>query len=863
MVVGLPSKDYKQDLNRPALIGDEAVHVGQPVAMVVAENRYIAEDAAALVEVDWEPLPAAADCKAALSAGAPTVHRRSPHNLLAEFPMGYGDVEAAFASARHVFKESFWQHRGGSHSIECRGTIAARDPHDERLTVWTSTQMPHAALRVLCDMLGRDEDSVRVVTPDVGGGFGPKLVFYPEDICVALGAIILKRPVKWIEDRLEHFVATTQERDQYWNVEVAVDGEARLLGIRGTLIHDHGAYTARGVNLPYNSAEQIAIGYELPAYRMNVQVALTNKVPVTPVRGAGHPQGVFVMERLLDRIARELGLDRAEVRRRNLVPAQKMPYQTGVKNRGGMPVVLDTGDYLRCQQDALERAGWAGFAQRQEAALKEGRYIGIGLANFVKGTGRGPFETVTVRIGPSGRILVYTGAAAMGQSTKTMLAQIVADQLGGDMANVTVVAGDTGTVPTGMGGSNSRQAVLAGTSAHSAALKVRAKLIRIASHLLEAGEADLEIEGRSVHVKGVKEMAVDFGKAASAVAGTAGYSLPGGLTPGLEAMESVVIDPMTYANGTAVAEVEVDIDTGGVRILKMVFVHDCGRILHPQVVDGQFLGGVAHGIGNALFEWMRYDDQCAAARWNIGRLPPRHGDRDASGRARPSRISNSAQSTWHQGRWRVRSHSHRASRVVGGGGCSEAVRRENIAHPDDAERYRCPRPEDRIDGHAMAVRFDDIGNRLKAFRLASGLSADEIARRLGISRAAVYRFERGELVKIETLEKLSELLGVSIPTLLGVGVEYLPSAVAYFERIRQVEETREPYHRPRRADFLPAGVARLPPATRRHPEREHPEHRRGPQAGAIGRGADHGDPRSAQRDLRQTAPQHRQSSRGV
>src|SRR5436190_5299638 len=256
----------------------------------------------------------------------------------------------------------------------------------------------------------------------------------------------------------------------------------------------------------------------------------------------------------------------------------------------------------------LDAIGWARFKARQSAARAKGRYIGIGLANFVKGTGRGPFETVTVRIGPSGRILVYTGAAAMGQSTKTMLAQIVADQLGGDMANVTVVAGDTGTVPTGMGGSNSRQAVLAGTSAHTAAVKVRQKMIRIASHLLEAGEADLDIEGRTVHVKGVKEMAVDFRQVASAVAGTAGYSLPGGIEPGLEAMESVVIDPMTYANGTAVAEVEVDIDTGGVRIVKIVFVHDCGRILHPQVVDGQLIGGVAHGIGNALFEWMRYDD---------------------------------------------------------------------------------------------------------------------------------------------------------------------------------------------------------------------------------------------------------------
>ena len=608
LVVGLPSKDYQQDLNRPALPADEVVHVGQPVAMVIADNRYIAEDAAGLVEVDWTPLAAVGDCKAALSAHAPKAHRRSPHNVLAEFIIGYGDVDTRFAAAKHVFKEQYWQHRGGSHSIECRGTVATHDENDGRLTVWTSTQMPHAAQRVLCDMLGFDEDAVRVVTPDVGGGFGPKLVFYPEDVCVAVAAMICRRPVKWIEDRLEHFVATTQERDQHWDVEVAVDGDGRLLAIRGEVIHDHGAYTARGVNLPYNSAEQIALGYELPAYRMNVRVALTNKVPVTPVRGAGHPQGVFVMERLLDRIARELKLDRSEVRRRNLVPAHKMPYQTGVKNRGGMAVVLDSGDYPRCQQDALERAGWSDFPRRQAEARKAGRYLGIGLANFVKGTGRGPFETVTVRIGPSGRILVHTGAAAMGQSTKTMLAQIVSEQLGGDMANVTVVAGDTGTVATGMGGSNSRQAVLAGTSAHAASLKVRRKLIKVASHLLEAAEQDLDIEGHSVLVKGVADIRVDFAKVASAVAGTAGYSLPGGVEPGLEATDSVVIDPMTYANGTAVAEVEVDIETGAVRVVKLVFVHDCGRILHPMIVEGQLIGGIAHGIGNALFEWMRYDD---------------------------------------------------------------------------------------------------------------------------------------------------------------------------------------------------------------------------------------------------------------
>jgi carbon-monoxide dehydrogenase large subunit len=608
LVVGLPSASYKQDLNRPVLAGDEAVHVGQAVAIVVADSRYIAEDAAARVEVDWQALPPASDCRKALAEGAPKVHRSSPHNLLAEFNMGYGDVEAAFAKAAHVFRESLWQHRGGSHSIECRGAVAAHDALEDRLTLWSSTQMPHAAMRQLCDMLGRDENGVRVVTPEVGGGFGPKLVFYPEDVVTALAAILLKRPVKWIEDRLEHFVATTQERDQYWEVEVAVDRDARLLGIRGSVIHDHGAYTARGVNLPYNSAENVPLGYEVPAYRMNVKVALTNKVPVTPVRGAGHPQGVFAMERLLDRVARELRLDRAEVRRRNLIAGEKMPYTTGLKARGGLTIVLDSGDYPKCQADALARAGWNDFPARQAAALKSGRYLGIGMANFVKGTGRGPFESVTVRIGPSGRVLVYSGAAAMGQSTRTMLAQIVAEQLGGDMDNISVVAGDTAAVSMGLGGSNSRQAVMAGSSAHLAAVKVREKALKVGSHLLEVAERDLEIDGRNIHVKGVSDMKLDLGHAARAVAGTAGYTLPGGMAPGLEATEHVVIDAMTYANGTAVAEVEVDIETGAVRIEKFVFVHDCGRVIHPAVVAGQILGGVAHGIGNALFEWMGYDE---------------------------------------------------------------------------------------------------------------------------------------------------------------------------------------------------------------------------------------------------------------
>jgi aerobic carbon-monoxide dehydrogenase large subunit len=618
LVVGLPSPSYKQERNRPALAGDEAVHVGEPVAIVVADDRYLAEDAAALVAVDYGPLPAVADCRAALAAGAPPAHRDAPHNLLAEFTMGYGDVERAFALAPHVFRESFWQHRGGGHSIECRGAVAIHDPLEDKLTLWSSTQMPHALLRVLVDMLGRDESRLRVASPDLGGGFGPKLVTYSEDVVTCLAALITGRPVKWIEDRREHFIAATQERDQYWEVEIAVDGNARVLGVRGSFIHDHGAYTARGVNLGHNSAETVTLPYEVPAYHMAVRLALTNKVPVTPVRGAGHPQGTFAMERLLDRVARELKLDRAEVRRRNLIPAARMPYTKQLKTRGGMQVVLDSGDYPKCQQEACARAGWSGFRVRQDAARREGRYLGIGLANFVKGTGRGPFEGVTVRIGPSGRILVYSGATAMGQSTRTMLAQIVADQLGGDLANITVTAGDTDGIPLGIGGSNSRQTVTAGSSAHLAARKVRQKALKIGALLLKAQEQDLEIAGGEVRVKGSPGMKVSLGRIAHTVAGTPGYALPGEVEPGMEATEYFVVDDMAYANGCAVAEVEVDVETGAVRILRYVVAHDCGRILHPAIVDGQILGGVAHGIGNALYEWMGYDENAQPVTTNLG-----------------------------------------------------------------------------------------------------------------------------------------------------------------------------------------------------------------------------------------------------
>ena len=618
LVVGLPSPSYHQQMDRPVLAADEVVHVGEPVAVVIARDRYIAEDAAALVEVSYEPLRAVADCRDALAPDAPRVHRRAPHNLLASFDMGYGDVTAAFSGDAQVFRESIWQHRGGGHSIEGRGNVAVYSTVEDRLTLWSSTQMPHAALRLLCELLGRDENGVRVITPDVGGGFGPKLVFYPEDIVVCVAALALGCPIKWIEDRREHFVASTQERDQYWDVSIAVDADGRIRGVRGTLIHDHGAYTARGVNLPYESAQTVTLPYAIPAYHLDIKLALTNKVPVSPVRGAGQPQGVFVMERLLDRAARELGLDRAEIRRRNLIRGDEMPHTKPLTTRGGMRVVLDSGDYPKCQADALDRIGWHAFAGRQRIARAAGRYLGVGMANFVKGTGRGPFEPVTVRVGPSGRVHVYTGAAAMGQGTRTMLAQVVAEQLGGDLANVTVTAGDTGAIAMGMGGFNSRQAVMAGTSAHLAAIAVREKALLIASHLLEAASDDLELVGNCVRVKGLPNRQVLLGKLAGAVAGTAGFRIPGGVTPGLEATEHPVMDEMAYANGTAAVEVEVDPDIGAVRIARLVIIHDCGRLINPMLVDGQITGGVAHGIGNALFEWMGFDADGQPITTNLG-----------------------------------------------------------------------------------------------------------------------------------------------------------------------------------------------------------------------------------------------------
>ncbi len=604
---GRPSPTYRQRRDRPVLAAGEVVHVGEPMAMVIADSRYHAEDAIGLVGVDYEPLPAVADCRTALSADAPRVHRGAAHNLLAEIETSFGDIEGAFADAPHIVAGSFSIHRGGGHAIEGRGAVARIDPFEDRVSLWSSTQTPHAGRKILAGMLGWPESAVRVATPAVGGGFGPKLVTYPEEIAVALAAVITGAPVKWIEDRREHFLGATQERDQHWEVEAAFDADGRIRGIRGTLTHDHGAYTARGVNLPYESALTLTLPYDVPAYAMRARAVLTNKVPATPVRGAGHPQAVFVMERLLDRTARRLGLGRDEIRRRNLIGPERMPCTRPLRNRAGKPVVLDSGDYPACQAAALQAADWQGFPARRTA--NGNRLRGIGLANFVKGTGRGPFETARVAIDASGRIEVATGAAEMGQGIETVLAGLVATELGARPADIAVLSGDTAAIALGIGGFNSRQAVTAGSSAFQAARRVRDKALAIAAHALEAAPQDLEIADGAVRVRGAADISIPLGRLAETAAGTPGLSLPAGITPGLAASEAVVLDDMPFANGTAVAEVEVDPETGRVALRNLILAHDCGRILNPSIVAGQILGGAAHAVGNALFERMAFDDQ--------------------------------------------------------------------------------------------------------------------------------------------------------------------------------------------------------------------------------------------------------------
>jgi carbon-monoxide dehydrogenase large subunit len=602
----VPVAIVKQPRNYQPLAHDEVCHIGVPVAMVIAESRAVAEDAAALVEVEYEQLPAMVDWRQALDDGAPRAHVDAPDNLVAGLQARFGPVEQVFAQAPHVFRETFTTHRGGCHSMEGRGVIAAVDAIHDHLTIWSSTQAPHMVRRLIADQLGRDERTVRVIAPDVGGGFGPKCSLYPEEVAIPLAALALQRPVKWIEDRSEHFVSTTQQRDQAWDLEVAADATGRMLAIRGRCIHDNGAYVPYGLVAAVTSTAALPGPYALQAVDIKLDVVFTNLVPNTPVRGAGRPTTCFVLERLADRVARELNIAPEDVRRRSFIHKDQFPYETGIKARDGSPISYDSGDYHACLEAVLDRAG-RDFAQRKREALKQGRYIGRGIASYVEDTGLAPFEGATVRVEPSGRVVIQTGAASQGQGHATVFSQICADILDVPIESITVEAADTGIFPLGIGAIASRTAVTAGSSVHLAANQVRQKAIKVASEILETAEGDLVLENGSVRVAGA-DLQVPLKDIASRLNGMSGMPMFAGIEPGLAATAYHEARRSTYANGTHLSEVEVDVETGGVTITRYVVGHDCGRLINPMLVDGQVRGGVVHGIGNALFERMVYDE---------------------------------------------------------------------------------------------------------------------------------------------------------------------------------------------------------------------------------------------------------------
>jgi aerobic carbon-monoxide dehydrogenase large subunit len=603
----VPNPSIKTPRTQLPLARHEVCYVGQTVAVAIAADRYLAEDAAATVDVDYEPLAAVSDCRDAAKPGAVCAHSDLATNVAAVVAMSYGDVEAAFAGAAHVFEEELFLHRGGAMTLEPRAVLASYDAASDMLTVWSATQTPHLGRNTLADLLERDLETIRVIAPHVGGGFGTKAPFYAEEAVIPAATMKLGRPVTWQEDRREHFLAATQERDQLWKVAIAVDPQGKILGVRGSMLHDTGAFLPWGIIAPYIAATTLPGPYVVPAYALEAKVVLTNRVPTTVVRGAGRPQAVFTMERLMDRVARELELDRAELRSRNMIRPEQMPYSVGLLFRDGKPLVYASGDFPKSQVRALDLSRYGGFRARQRAARAQGRHLGIGIANYVEGTGLGPFEGVTVRVLPNGKVAVATGATAQGQGTRTTLSQIVADQVGCRIDDIIMTAGDTAAIAQGVGAFASRQAINAGSSALMAGASVRRQIVALASRVLGVEERDIDLDDGRASTRTGNKPSLTLGELARLAQGMPGFSFAPGQGPGLEHTAYFTPSQASYCNGTHVAEVEVDPFTGAVTLLDYTVAHDSGNIINPLIVDGQVQGGVAHGIGNALFEWMKYD----------------------------------------------------------------------------------------------------------------------------------------------------------------------------------------------------------------------------------------------------------------
>jgi carbon-monoxide dehydrogenase large subunit len=587
---------------------DKVRHVGEAVAAVVAETRAIAEDACELLQVEYEPLPAVASAEAALAEGAPLVYDELGDNVGAHIVQRVGDPERAFAEADCTVKETIRVTRGGGHSMEGRGVVARYDQSLDSFTVWDATQAPHAVRNFLAYLFGLAEHQVRVIAPpDIGGGFGPKTGFYPEEALVCWLARHLGRPVKWIEDRYEHFVSCSQEREQVHTIELALDGQGNLLGLRDVFTHDLGLYGA--LIAPVISMCTVVGPYRIANIHSEFYAAYTNLPPSGAVRGAGRPQGVLAMERMMDRAAEALGLDPAELRLRNLIPPEEFPYAVGMTFRDSAPLTYDSGDYPRLLRQALEVAEYEAARAEQARLRAAGRYRGIGVAICVEGVGLGPFEGAIVRLNNRGRVVTTLAAPPQGQGYQTAFAQITADAVGVRYEDVDVVTGDTAAIPFGVGSFASRVTANAGPSVMQAGAELRMKILNTAAYLLEAGADDLEIVEGAVCVRGVPERRVPLQQVAQlGNAGRAfGMVMPGGLSVGLEGSAYFTPPQAGYCGSCHVCILDVDPASGEVQIVRYVVGHDCGNVINPLLVEGQILGGVAHGLSNALYEEAMFD----------------------------------------------------------------------------------------------------------------------------------------------------------------------------------------------------------------------------------------------------------------
>ena len=591
------------------LARDKVRFVGEPVAVVVAASRYQAEDAAEQIFMDVELLPAIVDLEAALAPDAARVHDDLDANVNAHVIQRKGDYEQAAAQADVIIRRKLHYDRGTAAAMENRGIVVDWDARNQQMTVWDTTQAPIPIRNGLAAMLGLSEKQVRVIAPFIGGGFGPKIMmFYQEEVLLPWIAMRLNRPVKWIEDRQENFYATTQERGQVHWAEMALTRDGKILGVKDVFLHDAGAYAPYGLTVALNSQCTLLGQYDVANYTSEFTSVFTNKPIVTPYRGAGRQHGVFVMERLLDIAAKELGIDKVEIRTRNFIAPEKFPYTNEIIYQDFAPLTYDSGNYLPAMQKAVALIDYARFIAEEQPRLRaEGKHVGLGIVTYVEGTGIGPYEGAKVTVEASGRVSVATGIGTQGQGHFTSFAQIVADQLGVAPENVRLVTGDTSEFYWGAGTFASRGAVVAGNAINAAALAVRKKILKKASDELEVDEADLELVDGTVSVVGSPQTAIKLGDLAVRANPMRGAVKPG-TEPGLEATDYFGPERGATASGVHAMIVEVDPETLLVAIKRYVVVHDCGRVINPMILEGQIQGGVAQGIGNAFYEQLAFDE---------------------------------------------------------------------------------------------------------------------------------------------------------------------------------------------------------------------------------------------------------------